>query len=203
MGGDQGEGDVTAVHHRHPHLTSPIKGEGSKRWPRSKLRGIASWYMLMYFREPLGGVNQPWPSPIAANLTTNSNITTMGRKYPASYQRGPHRVLWCSRRDSNARLWLRRPTLYPPGLRAPVAFRKLPAQFLPVRDVKTIQMLNFLTPHVFLVFGPWRAALKWSETHTLMQLIIAPQKATERRLPLIISMLHDKDYYGIALAFHT
>src|SRR5574341_216028 len=33
MGGDQGEGDVSGVHQCHPHLTSPIKGEGSERRP--------------------------------------------------------------------------------------------------------------------------------------------------------------------------
>ena len=39
--------------------------------------------------------------------------------------------------------------------------------------------------------------------HTLMQLIINMQKVSERRIPLIISMLPDKDNYGILLALQN
>ncbi len=51
MGGDHGEGEVFVVHHHHPHLTSPIKGEGSKGDPVASYRELQVKDPVIFLRK--------------------------------------------------------------------------------------------------------------------------------------------------------
>jgi hypothetical protein len=60
-------------------------------------------------------------------------------------------------------------------------------------EVKTIQTLNLLIPHVFPVLIPLEAALERSKIHALLQIIMNPKESHGLRLSLIISRLADDD----------